>query len=233
MKAVTLPVSGAADADASFAAGIVAIARLVRGLRVGHIHGVVLIDENSAGAAKLFPLSDEFAVLIENLDAVVGTVAHKKTPLGIECKRVGRIEFTGSRPQLSPFHDKFSILRELHDARIDLRIRRGTVAVGHKQIAVGRHDESRRTVECVPSIAGDAGLAQRHQDFSVRAELEYLVPLSVLAHFIVCGHSSDSVGHPYVSVLVGKNAVGKDEHSRAKIFQKLAGGVKFKDWREV
>jgi hypothetical protein len=61
-------------------------------------------------------------------------------------------------------------------------------------------------------------LAERHQHFSVGAELEYLVALSVFAHVVTCGDPSDSIGHPHVSVFVGKDAVGKYEHSRAKVF---------------
>src|SRR5579863_9671974 len=72
-----LAVFGAADPDAPLTARVMSITQLVCGLRVSHIHGVALVDENSARPAKLLPLGDELAVLVENLDAVVGTVADK------------------------------------------------------------------------------------------------------------------------------------------------------------
>jgi len=35
--------------------------------------------------SKCFPLVEKVAVLIENLDAIVGTVGDKDSPLGVNC----------------------------------------------------------------------------------------------------------------------------------------------------
>jgi hypothetical protein len=74
-------VFGAPDPDAPFAARIISVAwilawlvRVVCGFRVSHVHGVVLVYENSAGPAELLPLGEEFAVLIEDLNAIVGAI---------------------------------------------------------------------------------------------------------------------------------------------------------------
>src|SRR5580693_8072146 len=107
------------------------------------------------------------------------------------------------------------------------------MAVRDKNIAIRTHYDCRRPVECVRSIAGDACLAERHQNFSVGAELEDLVALSVFARIVICSNSSDPVGHPHVSILVRKDAVRKYEQSRAEIFQKFAGRFKLQDWRKV
>src|SRR5580704_2364348 len=107
------------------------------------------------------------------------------------------------------------------------------MAVRDKNIAIWRNYHSRRPIECIWSIAGDAGLAESHQNFSVGAELENLVPLSVFARIVARGHASDSVGHPHVSVLVRKDSVRKDEHSRAEILKKLPRRIEFENGSKV
>src|SRR5438132_14409905 len=64
---------GAADSNASLKAGVCFLVRL----RIRHIDGVVRINENTARAAKLFPFSEELALLIENLNAAVPAVTHE------------------------------------------------------------------------------------------------------------------------------------------------------------
>src|SRR5690348_3911134 len=73
-------VLSAADADAFLPAGLV----FAPGFGIGNIHGVVLRDEDAAGAAPLHPRVEVFAVLIEDLDAVVVTIADEDAALRIE-----------------------------------------------------------------------------------------------------------------------------------------------------
>src|SRR5262245_64594068 len=74
---VHLAVLRASDADAARAARIVAVALNALRLRVDHEDPIVLVDEDSAGAAELLPLVEELPVLIEYLDAIVRTVGHE------------------------------------------------------------------------------------------------------------------------------------------------------------
>ena len=94
-------------------------------------------------------------------------------------------------------------LGELHDPRIGV----AAVSVGDKNVAIGRDQNCGRRVELVRAAAGDAGLAERHQHLAVRAELEDLVALAVLA---------EAVGHPDIAVAVDVNAVRKQEQSRRR-----------------
>src|SRR5580692_9081652 len=55
-----LAVFRASNANTSLTARVIAVAGLVVRFRVGYVHRVVLVDKNSAGAAKLFPLGDKF-----------------------------------------------------------------------------------------------------------------------------------------------------------------------------
>ena len=71
-----LAVLGAADADALLEAGI----GLLVGLRIRDIDHIVLVDGDAARPPELLPLGKEFAVLIENLEPVVGAVGDEEAP---------------------------------------------------------------------------------------------------------------------------------------------------------
>src|SRR2546428_2057385 len=66
-------VFGAADADTFFPVGLVRPPRL----RVGDIHRVVLGDEDPAWPRELAPGVEVAAILVEDLDAIIGAVADK------------------------------------------------------------------------------------------------------------------------------------------------------------
>src|SRR6267378_3306468 len=66
-------VFGAADADTFFPAGLVRPPRL----RVCDIHRVVLGDEDPAWPRELTPGVEVAAILVEDLDAIIGAVADK------------------------------------------------------------------------------------------------------------------------------------------------------------
>ena len=77
---------------------------------------------------------------------------------------------------------------------------------GDEDIAVGSYDHIGRLIEKAGRITGHSGFTKRHEDLSIRAELENLLALSIAALF---------VGHPEVSILVDRRAVRKVEHSLA------------------
>ena len=81
------------------------------------------------------------------------------------------------------------------------------MSVGDENIAIRRDDDIRRPIESVRAVAGDSCLAERHQDSSIRTELEDLVAFAVF---------SVAIGHPHVSFFVHADAVGKHEHAGAE-----------------
>src|SRR2546428_11612206 len=78
----------AADADAFPDAAELVRAGVGPGFGVGHVHRVVLRDEDAARAAELPPFVEERAVLIEDLDAVVLAIPNEETPARVHRDRV-------------------------------------------------------------------------------------------------------------------------------------------------
>src|SRR6185295_18425973 len=66
---------------------------------------------------ELEPLRDELAVLVEDLDAVVLTVADKQPAPGIEDECVDKVELAGAHAFLPPRLDEPAALVELRDRR--------------------------------------------------------------------------------------------------------------------
>src|SRR5262245_33181145 len=89
-----------ADADTAFPARI-AVAHRLR-FRVGDIDRVVAVDEDAARTAELLPLGDEFAFLVEDLDAVVVAVADEEAALRVHRQRVRNVEFARAGALLAP-----------------------------------------------------------------------------------------------------------------------------------
>src|SRR2546430_17304307 len=72
-------VLGATDANAPLTAGVVSVALLAAaGFRVSDVQHIIPVNENSARAAELFPLGNETAGLVRDLDAVILAIAHEK-----------------------------------------------------------------------------------------------------------------------------------------------------------
>src|SRR5260370_685195 len=72
----------AADTHPALAAWIVSIlARRVFGFGIGHVESIILIDPDAARPAELFPRSEKFAVLIENVDAAVAAGGDEEASL--------------------------------------------------------------------------------------------------------------------------------------------------------
>src|ERR1017187_8425628 len=201
--------------DASFPAGVMTVALLAGGFGIGHIHHVVLVDEDSARAAELLPFVEKLTVLVEDLDPVVGAVADEQPSFGIERERMGNLELAVFRSMASPLFNEFSILGELHDSGIpSLRI----MAVRNEDVAIRSDGDGVRLIEGVRAVTCDASLAEGHQDLAIRTEFKNLVTLSI---------SSLAVGDPQVALFVHQDAVGKHEHARPPALQKLAGRIEF------
>jgi hypothetical protein len=98
-------VAGAADADAFLPARFV----FAPGFGIGDVHSVVFGDVDAAGTAELRPGVDVIAVLIEDLNAIVGTIADEETPARIDGDGVGRKEFAGARAFVPPGLDGLAV----------------------------------------------------------------------------------------------------------------------------
>src|SRR3981189_1068746 len=71
------PIPGAADADAFLDAHELMRAAVGSRFGIGDVNGVVLGDEDAARAAELTPGIEQFALLVEDLDAVVLAIANE------------------------------------------------------------------------------------------------------------------------------------------------------------
>src|SRR5262245_24798523 len=192
---VHLAVLRASDADAARAARIVAVALNALRLRVDHEDPIVLVDEDSTGAAELLPLVEELPILIEYLDAIVRTVGHEHPAPRIHGDCMRPIEFARRCAFLAPSLDELSIFCELHHAVVRIV---ANVAVGNEDIAVGCDNDGRWLIERVGTIAGNASLAKPHQHLAVRRELENLMTDAALRV---------DVGRPDVAVAINVEPV--------------------------
>src|ERR1700674_5582845 len=208
-----LPVFHAANADAHLAVAIVVLAlRVVRGLGVDRIKHVVLIDPYGAWSAELLPRGDEFAVLVEYDDATVVAVRDEQPVLAVERDRVRLLQFAVAGTEFGERLDELPVLVELHDAGI-AEFRR--VPFGNEDVAITRDGDTGWLIECVQGGTARAlpGLAERHQDLAIRAELGDLHALAIFGL---------TVDRPDIAILVRGYAVRKDEQARAKILHRLA-----------
>ena len=65
---------------------------------IGHVDDVVLVNEDAARPAKLEPLVDVVALLVENLDTVIAAIGEKEPPARIHREGMGNVHLarTGS-----------------------------------------------------------------------------------------------------------------------------------------
>src|SRR6516164_5659474 len=124
-----LAVFDAADPDALPERRIEFLARL----GIGGVENVVAVDVEAARPAELPPFGEKFSILVEDLDAVVRAVSHEQPPARIHGESMGHVEFTLSLARFAPGLDEFSVLRELHDARVRLL----SVSVGDEESPLG------------------------------------------------------------------------------------------------
>ena len=130
-----------------------------------------------------------------------------------------RVELARRLAVLAPGLDELAVLGELHDAVVGV----AAVAVGDIDVAVGRDRDVARPIERVLAVAGHAGLAERHQDLAVRAELDDDSALAVLAAL---------VGHPDVALAVDAEAMREVEHAAAEALHEFAGRIELHDRRD-
>src|SRR5215831_7312392 len=145
--------------------------------------------------------------------------ATNSRPLESMARAWGHVEFALPLARFAPGLDEFSVLRELHDARVGLL----AMSVGDEDVAFGRDQDIGRPIEGVGPIARDSGLAQRHQHLSVGTKLDDRVALAVAA---------SAVGDPDVAIPVREQAVWPIDHAAAEARHPLAGGVELVDRRE-
>ena len=133
---------------------------------ISDVQRVVAVDEHSTRSSELPPLLEELAVLIENLNAVIATIADEEAPARVHREGVRSlcVKIARRAPLLSPRLDEFSVLRKLHDARV----RHTAVAVADEDIAVRGDEDRGRHVEGIRTVARNASLAERHQELPVQ-----------------------------------------------------------------
>src|ERR1019366_2191419 len=157
---------GASDSYASLPAGMVFRVRIC----VGDIDVVLLVDVNPARPAELLRLPDKGALLVEDLNSSALAVSDEHPPLGINRDGVQATELARASPFLSPRLDELPILGKLHDTLVAGR----AMPVCDENVAIRSDRKCAFLIERVRAIACNSGLAERHQDFSVRAKLEHL-----------------------------------------------------------
>jgi hypothetical protein len=99
------------------------------------------------------------------------------------------------------------------------------MTVGNKDVAVWGNRDSGRTIECVWTIAGNAFLAERHQDFALRTKFEDLLAhnhaVGILGrhaeHYRLVVH----VAGPQISVRIDREAMGIGEQPDTETLQQL------------
>src|SRR5438067_3043721 len=97
------------------------------GFAIGHKQCVIW-GNKQAKWRKAAKSSDEFALLIEDLNAIIFAIADVKISLGIQSHRVRRVEFSLASSFFPPGEEEFPALVEFHHPRI-------AIAVGDEEIS--------------------------------------------------------------------------------------------------
>src|SRR6266403_851807 len=144
---------------------------------IGHVDDVILVNEDAARPAKLEPLVDVVALLVENLDTVIAAIGEKEPPARIHREGMGNVHLARTGALLSPGLDELAVLVELDDTRISV----SAMSIGDEDVAVRSNEHRRWRVEFVSTTAGDPGFAEREQHLAVRTELDNLMTFALLA----------------------------------------------------
>jgi len=107
------------------------------------------------------------------------------------------------------------------------------MAIGDKNIPIGPHRDTGRTIESIAAAAADAHLAKHHQDLAVLVELEDFLTKH-RAGGIACWHAEHGVAvvdvaDPQTAVPVHGKAVRIAKHTGAESLEQLAGGIELQD----
>ena len=131
---------------------------------VGNPEMLIGRDMDVVGIGNIVPLVQVVAVLVENLDARVGTVGDIDAILGINRNTMDRIELARSRARFAPLEQVFAVLVELHHPRI-------AVAVADEKITVRQKRDVGGSTEVTLVACGHAKFSERHQQLAVIREL--------------------------------------------------------------
>src|SRR6516164_5677813 len=107
------------------------------------------------------------------------------------------------------------------------------MAIGDKNIPIGPHRDTGRTIESIAAAAADAHFAKHHQDLAVLVELEDFLTKHG-AGSIACRHAEYGVAvvdiaDPETTVPVHGKAVRIAKHAGAESLEQPAGGVELQD----
>src|SRR5450631_1238840 len=133
---------------------------------------------------------------------------------------MGDVELALSRAVVAPGGDEFAIARIFDDAVVGLV----AVAVGDEDVAVRRDHDVGRAVELVIAIAGNAWLADRHQQSAIGTELQSRCAPAI---------ADLAIGDPDIAVAVRAEAMRPVDQLRAEAHHLPAGGVEFLDRRDA
>src|SRR4029453_8548536 len=168
--------------------------------RVGYVEGVgAFVDIEAAGPAELKPLSDELAVLVEDLNAVVLSITDEQASPRIERQRVDDVELTRTHTLPAPGLDELAVLVEFHDARVADGCAAARVAVADEDVAVRRYRDLGWGVELIQTGSRNTLLTEGQQNLAVLTELEDLM--------------GAVIRHPKVAVFIDGQLVRADEHA--------------------
>ena len=197
-----------------------------RGVRVGDVKRVLLVDPQSDRAAELFPGGKLLAGLAEDQNPVVAAVGDKKPALIVEGQGMGSLELTVAAAFAAPGIDEFSGGREMHDAG-DVTGggvgRHAAVTIGHEDVAIGRDGDIAGLIQVIGAAAGLARRADHQQHLAVLIHLgDGLAFGAILA--------GQAIADIKVALLVDGESVRPDKQARADGLERLAGGkVEFID----
>src|SRR5580704_6897333 len=133
---------------------------------------------------------------------------------------MGDVELALCRAVVAPGGEEFAVARVFDDAVVGLF----AVTVGDEDIAVRRNHDVGRAVELVIAIAGNARLADRHQQAAIGTELQCRRAPAI---------ADLAVGDPNIAVAVGAEAMRPVDQLRAEAHHLPAGGVEFLDRRDA
>src|SRR5262245_22677883 len=103
------------------------------GEAVHHVN-LVFTDFKGARQTRVFQLSDEGSVGIEDLDSLILAIRNPEQAFGIDCDSVSHFELSGLLPLATPGLDELATLVEFQDASV--AIRAGGVSLDDEDLSV-------------------------------------------------------------------------------------------------
>src|SRR5262249_31116042 len=138
---------------------------------IGHVNDVVLVNEDAARPAKLEPLVDVVALLVENLDTVIAAIGEKESRARIHREGMGNLHRARPGAFLPEVLKNLALFGNLEEGRMGVP----AMSMGKEVAPFGTNEHRRWRVEFVRATAGDPGFAEREQHLAVRTELDDLM----------------------------------------------------------